>query len=256
MTDKTSHREDFTHGRDEYINNLPDKITTIDNTWKRLCNVGWDVKVFSRLSHSIEKISCESKDNNFDEIARLAQTVRLVLDRIREKGSVPAETEKYYVDVRLKQLYRATRNLPNQLDIGAYDGRDDAQMDMVYVVDDDEYMGTYLTLILKAAGYRTRLFESLDEFHHAYKENTPDIIVMDIVFPEGHFAGIDAINRLHAEMGSGVPIVFMSARTDAVARIRALRAGGCAYITKPVMPDVLLSTIENNSSRRQRKNAR
>lgn len=253
MTDKTSRRKENVHGRDEYINNLPDKITAIDNTWKRLCNVGWDMKIFSRLSHSIEKISGESKDNGFDEIAHLAQTVQLVLNRIREKGSVPAETEKYYVEVRLKQLYRATRNLPNQMDTGAHGGRDDVQMDMVYVVDDDEYMGTYLTLILKAAGYKTRLFETLDEFYHAYEENTPDIIIMDIVFPEGNFAGIDAINRLHAEMGSSVPIVFMSARTDAVARIRALRAGGCAYITKPIMPDVLLSTIENNSSRRQRK---
>ena len=57
---------------------------------------------------------------------------------------------------------------------------------------------------------------------------------MDIVFPEGDLAGTDMIAKLRGVTGDRFPVLFMSTRRDLVARLEATRAGGAAYLTKPL----------------------
>jgi diguanylate cyclase (GGDEF)-like protein len=68
---------------------------------------------------------------------------------------------------------------------------------------------------------------------------------MDIVFPEGELAGTEEICSLREEFGDSLPVFFISVRTDTIARIQAIRAGGKGYFTKPVDIDALMDEINN-----------
>jgi diguanylate cyclase (GGDEF)-like protein len=71
---------------------------------------------------------------------------------------------------------------------------------------------------------------------------------MDIVFPEGDYAGTDAIAEFAQTSGLHVPVVFLSSRYDLLARLHAVRAGGAAYFTKPVDVSALVDKLDSMTS--------
>ena len=72
----------------------------------------------------------------------------------------------------------------------------------------------------------------------------PDALIMDVVFPEGALAGPEAVLAERAERLAEMPVVFMSSRGDFAARLAAVRAGGRAYLTKPVDISILVNTLD------------
>ncbi|HIG61860.1 MAG TPA: EAL domain-containing protein [Gammaproteobacteria bacterium] len=105
---------------------------------------------------------------------------------------------------------------------------------MIYIVDDDIDQGKRLALQLASYGFRTASFIELDELREATRTLPPAAIVSGILFPEDDKADIETIATLHHIEGEPIPIVFISRRSDANARLLALRAGGSGYFTKPI----------------------
>ncbi len=248
MNNSVDHQSELENQRLDYARRLPETVSEICDTWHTLCDGGWDEEAFSGLSTVVHKLAGTAKNYGYDELGGVA----LLLDRAfkeRDQNGVPAKAEKEQIESWLDEISQladkspdtsATSHLP-QTKVSGEKG-------LVYIVDDDEDASRYFEVILKSAGYTTETFSVLMEFHRALQKKMPDIIIMDIVFPEGDFAGVDAINRLETELGENIPIVFVSARSDVHARIRALRAGGCAYVTKPVEPEALLSVVASISN--------
>ena len=232
----------------DYANHLPKTVSEINDTWAELCTTDWNKETFSRINTAIHKLAGTAGNYGFNEVSRLAQTLDQIFKKIEETGS-PTEAEKQQIETGLVELVQladkpadstAMLNLPQT---GISNTKD-----LIYIVDDDDNASRYFEIILKSAGYVTKVFSNLVDFNRTMEQKRPDIIIMDIVFPEGKLAGVDAINQLETELGKNIPIIFVSVRSDIHTRIRALRAGGCAYITKPVEPETMLSAITSNSS--------
>ncbi|RJQ77878.1 MAG: diguanylate cyclase [Desulfobacteraceae bacterium] len=105
---------------------------------------------------------------------------------------------------------------------------------MVFVADDDAILVQGLALQLEHFGYHVTTFPTIAALTEGLKATVPSVILMDIVFPESDTAGINAATQIRSASGQSIPIVFMSCREDFDARLRAARAGGDAYFTKPV----------------------
>ena len=105
---------------------------------------------------------------------------------------------------------------------------------LVYVVEDDAEHSKLLVRQLAIYGYRVKRFASPDELEAVMDVELPAAVFMDIGFPEGENAGIDAAAAIHQRHGDAVPLIFVSQRDDFEARLAALRAGGRAYFNKPV----------------------
>jgi CheY-like chemotaxis protein len=72
----------------------------------------------------------------------------------------------------------------------------------------------------------------------------PDLIMLDISMPD--MDGYEICRRLKADPStSDVPIIFISAHDDPVDKVRAFRAGGVDYVTKPFQAEEVLARIEN-----------
>jgi putative two-component system response regulator len=84
----------------------------------------------------------------------------------------------------------------------------------------------------------TKLFELLEKVH-------PDLILLDIEMPE--MSGFDVIKRLKADPElADIPVVFLTAKNDALNEIEGLSYGAIDYILKPFSPPILLKRIENH----------
>lgn len=76
-------------------------------------------------------------------------------------------------------------------------------------------------------------------------EEQPDLILLDIMMPE--MDGYETCERLKADVRTRrIPVVFVTARTDAEDEARGLALGGVDYITKPFNPDLVKARVGNH----------
>jgi diguanylate cyclase (GGDEF)-like protein len=115
---------------------------------------------------------------------------------------------------------------------------------LIYICDDEALLAEQLGAQLHCFGYQTALFNNTADLHHAVLKKQPDAVIMDIMFPEGLSEGTNVLTDLRENNGLQFPAVFISARSDFDARLRAIRAGGEAYFTKPVPALELVASLD------------
>jgi twitching motility two-component system response regulator PilH len=70
----------------------------------------------------------------------------------------------------------------------------------------------------------------------------PSVILMDIVMPG--MSGFQATRKLTRDKTTrNIPVIFVTSKTEESDRIWGMRQGASDYITKPVNPNHLLTTI-------------
>ncbi|MCP4109992.1 MAG: response regulator [Desulfobacteraceae bacterium] len=108
----------------------------------------------------------------------------------------------------------------------------------------DDYLPSLqmLTDALKKEEFDIRIARSGEEALKRIKSDLPDIIILDIMMPDAD--GFQVCRQLKAgKLTKEIPIIFMTALTDSVDKIKGFQAGGSDYITKPFDCDESLARI-------------
>jgi FixJ family two-component response regulator len=117
----------------------------------------------------------------------------------------------------------------------------------IYVVDDDASFRTAIERRLKLAGYQVATYPSAQQLlDRLPDENEPGCILLDVQIPG--MSGPDLQGRLN-ELGSGLPIVFLTGHADTPTTVRTVKAGAEDFLTKPVESGQLLGVIERALAR-------
>lgn len=120
---------------------------------------------------------------------------------------------------------------------------------LVHVVDDDPSFRTAIERRLKLAGYDVVTYPTaqllLDRLPDAEK---PGCILLDVQIPG--LSGPELQTRL-VELGSILPIVFLTGHADTATTVRAIKAGAEDFLTKPVSSRQLIDAIERALARQQ-----
>ena len=117
----------------------------------------------------------------------------------------------------------------------------------MHVVDDDAAFRTAIERRLKLAGYEVATYSSaqqlLDQLPDGEK---PGCILLDVQIPG--LSGPELQGRL-VELGSRLPIVFLTGHADTATTVRAIKAGAEDFLTKPVSSEQLIDAIERALAR-------
>jgi FixJ family two-component response regulator len=111
---------------------------------------------------------------------------------------------------------------------------------LIAVVDDDDSMRIALRRFLRAAKLDAETFPSGAQFLESLQTHQPDCVLLDLHMPDMDGFAVQA--RL-AEMGIGLPVIFITACDSAKSRDRALASGASAYLPKPVDGQTLLDAV-------------
>jgi two-component system phosphate regulon response regulator OmpR len=111
----------------------------------------------------------------------------------------------------------------------------------VLVVDDDRRLRDLLARFLSEQGYRVTTAASAAEARARQEMLVFDAIVLDVMMPGE--TGFEFARRLR--LGSQVPILMLTARSDFVDRVTGLEIGADDYLSKPFEPRELSLRLGN-----------
>ena len=112
----------------------------------------------------------------------------------------------------------------------------------ILVVDDETLVRTMMCDGLQAIGYTALAASSGEEALHTVKAERPACVLLDIMMPD--LDGYDTCAALKADAGSAsMPVLLVSATTDARVIQQAERVGAAAVLRKPVRMEELRRAI-------------
>lgn len=113
---------------------------------------------------------------------------------------------------------------------------------LIYVVDDDALFRTAIERRLKIAGFDVATYASAQQLlDHLPSGEGRACILLDVQIPG--LSGPELQSRL-AELGSTVPIVFLTGHADTATTVRAIKSGAEDFLIKPVSSGQLMDAIE------------
>ncbi len=112
----------------------------------------------------------------------------------------------------------------------------------ILLVDDSKTELHHLSELLTKRGYAVRTAENGDEALRRLAEETPDLILMDVVMPgQNGFQLTRSITR--DSRYAGVPVIMCTSKNQETDKVWGMRQGARDYIVKPVDADELLAKI-------------
>lgn len=118
----------------------------------------------------------------------------------------------------------------------------------VLIVDDESEAAEYHALLLEEAGMIVHQVYHPNDALSALERFNPDLLLVDVYMPVCSGAELANIIRQQPEY-VGLPIIYLSSETDSQKQISAMAAGVEAFITKPVVPDELVSAVRLRAER-------
>ncbi|QTM98087.1 response regulator [Sediminibacillus dalangtanensis] len=110
----------------------------------------------------------------------------------------------------------------------------------IVVVEDDVNIRNIVSAYLKKDGYQVTVVESGEDALTIWKNDPPDMWILDIMLP-----GIDGYELCKTiRQESEVPIIIISAKDEELDKILGLELGGDDYLTKPFSPREMVARVK------------
>lgn len=121
----------------------------------------------------------------------------------------------------------------------------------ILIVEDDRGIADAVALNMDFVGYEYMVFDDGQRAaEHLADDHAFDLALLDVMLP-----GIDGFELLGYMEKYGIPVIYMTAKTDSASEIRGLRDGAEDYVVKPFDMLTLMVRIEKVLKRTGRLNA-
>jgi DNA-binding response OmpR family regulator len=177
----------------------------------------------SRLSRQIEQafqapraLTQAEKEQLSEQVQRLGQVV--------EQSATPVES--------FETVQATVLNQPITID----------QKPRLLVVEDDVALA--LALVSEASSWKIQadIATDLAKAREAIACVRPDVVLLDLCFPESAESGFDLLAELAAEQPH-LPVVVFTAQESFAQRVKVARLGGRGFLQKPVTPPQVMEAI-------------
>ncbi len=277
---KPDPKEQFAALRQRYAAQLSERVTAILSAWQHLEQSQWDKSVGLEVRQLVHKLAGSAAMFGFADLGAVAHEIDFGLQTWLEHDHLPDIVTRQHLAHQVTLLQRMvhkdqpliTETPPtdtSQLSVTASSAptapaakhaptvasatpeleqsipRETNKLPrtIILVEDDREYANT-LAEQLRLFNYDTHLITDLEGLPTLVRAINPAAIIMDIVFPSGNLAGVEAIATLQRERTAPVPVIYISQRDDFAARLAAVRSGGHAYFAKPVDAGQLINALD------------
>lgn len=103
---------------------------------------------------------------------------------------------------------------------------------MIYLLEDDTNIRSFVLYALRSSGFEAEGFELPSQFRTAVEAHKPSLAILDIMLPEED--GISVLRRLRQDRETrDMPVIMLTAKSTEYDKVMGLDAGADDYMTKP-----------------------
>jgi len=263
MPDLEETRRQLLQLREEYSARLAQRIDEIESGLESLVSPTCKSEDLNRVYREIHKLSGSAGTFGFNHLTDQSRYMEVLLKEYVDSNSIPEAKIVSLLLESIEQVRQLMKAGPDQelpeliVDQHSTSAISEIEANIrVYIVEDDVAVGEEVSVQLSHFGYDASLFADATQAAAAIKSQRPDILILDMILPEGDLAGADLAEGIKQILADAPPIIFFSSRTDWESRLASVRAGGVAYIEKPLDISVLLDQLERITKTEQQESYR
>lgn len=125
-------------------------------------------------------------------------------------------------------------------------GSDQANQDIIVIVDDDDAARDSLKTLLEVQGFAVESFETCEDFLKSPALRRNGCLVLDVHLPG--MSGLELMEEL-ALRRMAHRVILVTGRNDKAIKDRAAALGAAALLEKPIDFDALMTAIEGPADR-------
>ena len=167
------------------------------------------------------------------------------------------QTEIALIEQGLNELQAISDNGPEKISSSATDtpslmySGSDQKSHLIYVLEDDVTLAKEISQQLQLFGYEVDMFVNSSELKAGVAKQVPDALLADIHLPEGSASGPQAVMDLRNTIDQNIPVIFASGHNTWEDRLNAVRAGGQAYLSKPINFNALIEQLDTVTGKKE-----
>lgn len=237
-----------------YAAQLPQKLRQIEQALDQLPATAWDEAGFQVLLRVVHGLIGSGKTFGFVSLSDVARQLEIYLRQLALDKTVISVEQRNHILEAIETLHQgaAHRDGPmtaqSELIAVVQPGQNIAVPRRIFVVEDEQELAEELKIQLGYFGYEVSVFNVLEDFRLALQQTSNVVVLMDVTFPEDPLGGVKLMNEVQEGRDTLLPVIFLSAHDEFEARLEAVRAGGIAYLCKPVNIGSLIDKLDNLTS--------
>ncbi|MFC0351549.1 diguanylate cyclase [Undibacterium danionis] len=239
-----------------FLAKLPAKFLEIETAIQRFQSTPEDRENFSLLHRSLHTMAGSAGTFGFPEMGEQARILETQLKNY-VAGEVWSQSARdafcdqvrNYLTVARQRAVETSSSIAGTSDFNAEQDISAVSMappvkKIVYLVDASEEVKHEITQQLEQFTFFVESFSCLQDLETALQKQIPAVLIIDTDFDSVHLAGTNEVMRLRMTGYALPPTIFISDTNSFDSRLHAVRAGGQAFLLKPVDILVLTERIE------------
>ncbi|MGB3534297.1 MAG: response regulator [Microcoleaceae cyanobacterium] len=111
------------------------------------------------------------------------------------------------------------------------------------IVDDDTALASAIANYATNNQMQPQIADSPDKARQLMQLDRPDIILLDLSFPESTVAGLEFLRELNTQLNAP-PVIVFTAKQSFADRVKVARLGGQGFLDKPVDPATVIHSLQ------------
>ena len=233
--------------RQAFVEQLPDKLESLHEHWQLVTSENWPNEATHAFHLLVHSLIGTSGTFGFTEISNKARQLEILIKHILANQAPPNTEDSEIIANKFSALCSEMLVEPeiSDIEISPSTSMSPAHNKTIkiLIVDDDTLLSNVLSDHFRSEGFIVETLSHPTTLLHVIDKFDPSLILMDMVFDEGKYAGAAAIESLR-ETGNTTPVIFISVNQDMQTRLFAIRTGAYSYLTKTLDLEQLLSNIK------------
>ncbi|HEX9079274.1 MAG TPA: response regulator, partial [Desulfuromonadaceae bacterium] len=243
--------------REAFIRQLPSQLDVIRDAYAALGQGTPSKEALDELHRCLHTLRGSSANFGLDALSAIAAEGELLTKKAKKGETDPEVPWRPVLEEQIARMAREVSHIDASqvMDLQALEivaAAETFQVNerkVVYLCEDDSFQRLNLATQIGCFGFEVVSFGELEQFSNAVRSGHPDVIVMDLVYPDRPTGGADVLREIRSELEREIPTVFISSLGDLSSRLAALRAGSSAYFVKPVNVTDLSTTLNALTTR-------
>lgn len=243
---KQTLRDQLASLRASYAAQLCNKIDQVEESWQQLCRRR-DGAALAELHQLVHSLAGSGGTFGFNELGIVAQQIEYRLQALRTQELSLDTLQQHGLPAQIESLRSAIEPsdglASNPLD-GASLARTSSDSRLIFLLADDPELAEGLAVQIGHFGYTVKACRHPAELEAAVARITPAAVVVDALLATNDIPVARSIAAIQEQRERPIPVLFISAHGDLVTRLSAVRAGGQAYLTKPIDVGSLVDQLD------------